>query len=425
MGVAGTDEQGKGDRFDTATEPSAVAEGIRHGNIHAIHWFCCFLTMGPVTRRSRSVVTYNRLWNTSHRKRSHPSRKLHGLFTKNVSSLPHGFMKPLEKTLQQVQNLVIDEAGEGQRVDNFLLRVLKGVPKTRVYRMIRSGEVRVNRGRVQADTRLSLGQTIRIPPLRLPTPQEEAQGAAMARRTQADRMADRVVVVHDQNGLLVVDKPAGLAVHGGSGVELGVVEALRLARADPYLELAHRLDRETSGLLMLCTQRKTLLHLHRLLREGGLRKRYLALVVGAWRETGSQLIKTPLLKTLAPNGERWVRPDPQGQLSATRVRLLGLGRAGSEVVSLLQCEPLTGRTHQIRVHLQSRGHAILGDPKYTDPRAADAARALGLKRLFLHAWRLELSASAWGEGLSLHAPLPQMLRVVLEPAGLAEPVFED
>ncbi|MEY2777855.1 MAG: hypothetical protein RLY30_1953 [Pseudomonadota bacterium] len=333
-------------------------------------------------------------------------------------------MKSLEKTFQQVQNLVIDEGGDGQRVDNYLLRVLKGVPKTRVYRMIRSGEVRVDRGRVQADTRLMLGQTIRIPPVRVPTPQEEAQGAVLARQAKADRVALQLPVVYEHDGLLVVDKPAGLAVHGGSGVDLGLVEALRAARSDPYLELAHRLDRETSGLLMLSTQRKTLLHLHRLLREGGLRKRYLALVVGTWREAGSQLIKTPLLKTLAPNGERWVRPDPEGQVSATRVRLLGVGRAGQEAVSLLQCEPLTGRTHQIRVHLQSRGHAILGDPKYTDPRALEAAEVLGLKRLFLHAWRLELGEQAWGEGLSLHAPLPAALTSILQAVGLSEPHLE-
>jgi len=366
--------------------------------------------MGPKTHRDEDL--------------NHRSRKSSNLFTRNVSSLPHLFMKSLENAFHQVQNLIIDEGGDGQRVDNFLLRVLKGVPKTRVYRMIRSGEVRVDKGRVQADTRLSIGQTLRIPPVRVATPQEEAQGVVMARQAKADRMVGQLAPIYDHEGLLVVDKPSGLAVHGGSGVDLGVVEALRAVRQDPYLELAHRLDRETSGLLMLATQRKVLLRLHRLLREGGMRKRYLALVVGAWRDAGSQIIKTPLLKTLAPNGERWVRPDPEGQASATRVRLLGLGKAGSETVSLLQCEPLTGRTHQIRVHLQSRGHAILGDPKYTDPRAEAAAKALGLGRLFLHAWRLELSADAWGEPLSLTAALPTTLTQTLERAGIQEPKRE-
>jgi len=353
------------------------------------------------------------------------TRKSSNLFTRNISSLPHLSMKSLENGFQQVQNLVIDAGGDGQRVDNFLLRVLKGVPKTRVYRMIRSGEVRVDRGRVQADTRLSLGQTIRIPPIRLATQQEAEEGAVMARLAKASRMAGQLESIFEEGGLLVVDKPAGMAVHGGSGVDLGVVEALRAVRQDPYLELAHRLDRETSGLLMLSTQRKTLLHLHRLLREGGMRKRYLALVAGAWREAGSQIIKTPLLKTLAPNGERWVRPDPEGQVSATRVRCLGIGRAGQEAVSLLQCEPLTGRTHQIRVHLQSRGHAILGDPKYTDPRAERAAAALGLGRLFLHAWRLELTEAAWEGGLSLCSPPPQALAEILLKAGIQEPAIEN
>ncbi len=309
----------------------------------------------------------------------------------------------------QVQHLTIDEHAEGQRVDNFLLKHLKGVPKARIYRMVRSGEVRLDGARVKAESRLHAGGVLRVPPIRLPSRLELEEGAQRALEQRAEDMVEALRVVYEGHEILAVDKPAGLAVHGGSGIDLGVVEALRKRRpAGSFLELAHRLDRDTSGLLLLASSRPALLWLHQQLREGLMRKRYLAVVQGFWPSPpacGPQtLIKAPLLKTLAPNGERWVRVDARGQPSLTRVRLLARGQLeGLGDVSLLQCEPLTGRTHQIRVHLQSKGFPILGDPKYGDSASLPVLARAGLRRMFLHAWRLELSPIAGAERIALCA----------------------
>jgi 23S rRNA pseudouridine955/2504/2580 synthase len=333
-------------------------------------------------------------------------------------SLPH---KPL-----QVQHIEIGEDHDGQRVDNFLLGQLKGVPKSRIYSMLRNGEVRVDGGRVRPETRLAVGQRLRLPPVRQAQPVADSLGGVTdpSQRLLAQRMAEGLPVVYEANGLLVVDKPAGMAVHGGSGIRLGVVEALRAQRQDPMLELVHRLDRDTSGLLMLATSRKALLALHRQLRDGQMRKRYLAVVLGDWKPTGSdptRLIKAPLLKTLSANGERWVRVDARGQPSLTRVRLLAKGQLPKiGPISLLQCEPLTGRTHQIRVHLQSAGYPILGDPKYGIDNMNDLARQQGLTRMYLHAWRLAMATDQTEGRLELAAEPSGSLRKDFEAMGLTQ-----
>src|SRR5690554_4692619 len=243
-----------------------------------------------------------------------------------------------------VRMLDIGPESAGQRVDNFLIRVCKGVPKSHIYKAIRNGEVRVNKGRVQADYRLEDGDVVRVPPLRLPTVGEVRKVPPLA-----------FPVVYEDDAIVVVDKPAGVAVHGGSGVSFGVIEQLRAARPEArFLELAHRLDRETSGLLIIAKQRKALVALHDLMRERGGRKIYQALVVGDW-VNDRQHIRKPLLKFLTPSGERRVKVDPEGKPAHTIVTLLK--RYGR--YSLVQAELRTGRTHQIRVHLASSGFPIV------------------------------------------------------------------
>jgi len=280
---------------------------------------------------------------------------------------------------------------EGQRLDNFLLRLCKGVPKSHLYKAIRGGQVRVNRARVGADHRLAAGDIVRVPPLRLPDPG----------RTPAAPPAEFPAVFEDET-LLVIDKPAGVAVHGGSGVSWGVIERLRAARPQArFLELVHRLDRETSGLLMIAKKRSTLLALHRMLREGGGRKHYLALVHGDW-VNDRQHIRLALTKWTTRSGERRVRADPGGQAAHTIVTRLN--RYGD--YTLLDAELRTGRTHQIRVHLAASGFPIAGDDKYGDDARLAAFARLGLNRMFLHAHRLEIAHPATGEPLRLEAALP-------------------
>jgi len=288
---------------------------------------------------------------------------------------------------------------DGQRLDNFLLRLCKGVPKSHLYKAIRGGEVRVNRARVGADHRLAAGDVVRVPPLRLPE----------SGRIPAAPPAEFPVVFED-DALLVIDKPAGVAVHGGSGVSSGVIERLRAARPQTrFLELVHRLDRDTSGLLMIAKKRSALLALHRMLRENGGRKHYLALVGGDWVNE-RQHIRLALTKWTTRSGERRVRPDPDGQAAHTVVTL----QARYGAYSLLDAELRTGRTHQIRVHLAASGFPIAGDDKYgDDARRADLAR-LGLNRMFLHAHRLEIAHPVSGEALRLEAPLPADCRRLLQ-----------
>jgi 23S rRNA pseudouridine955/2504/2580 synthase len=272
-----------------------------------------------------------------------------------------------------VRKVRIDADGAGQRVDNFLHRELPGVPRSRVYRLLRRGEVRVNGGRVRAEYRLEAGDEVRIPPVRL-----RAEGAP----PPADRAAAILDhVLFEDKRLLVIDKPAGIAVHGGSGISHGVIELLRAARPDlKDLSLVHRLDRETSGCLVIAKKRSALRALHEKFREGIVEKNYLALVLGDW-QLGEQLIDKPLLVTNRKGGERHVVVSPEGKTAQTRVRLSRTYRD----YSLVQCSPLTGRTHQIRVHLQSVGFPIAGDERYGDADANRRLQALGLPRLFLHA----------------------------------------
>lgn len=290
-----------------------------------------------------------------------------------------------------VRLIEIESEQAGQRIDNFLLRECKGVPKSHLYKAIRSGEVRVNKGRIAADYRVQQGDVIRVPPLRLPHPAEPRHVPA----------ADFPIIFEDE-ALLVLDKPAGVAVHGGSGVSFGVIEQLRAARPDArFLELAHRLDRETSGLLMVAKQRKSLLRLHDMMRESGGRKQYQALVVGDW-VNDRQHLRQPLLKWLTPSGERRVRVDEQGKAAHTIVTL----RERFGRYTLVGAELRTGRTHQIRVHLTQAGFPIVGDEKYgSDDVRAHFAR-LGLRRMFLHASNLDIPHPLSGEPLSLEAPLP-------------------
>jgi len=315
----------------------------------------------------------------------------------------------------EVQFLTVGEESTGQRLDNFLIRVLKGVPKTHVYRIIRSGEVRVNKGRASADTRVAIGDIVRVPPVRL----SEAAAA------KADRPAParEFPVLFEDEHLMAIDKPAGVAVHGGSGVSFGVIEQLRQARpAAKFLELVHRLDRETSGILLVAKKRSALTRLQDQFRERETGKTYLAVVAGAW-PANKKVIDQPLHKYLQADGERRVRvvakDDPDGMRSITLVKVAaklllppaGEGRGeGAREATLLEVTIKTGRTHQIRVHLASAGHPILGDDKYGDFESNKALVRQGLRRMFLHAWRLQFDHPATGERITLQAPLPADLQ---------------
>jgi 23S rRNA pseudouridine955/2504/2580 synthase len=295
--------------------------------------------------------------------------------------------------------LEVGEESEAQRIDNFLLRRLKGVPKSHVYRVLRSGEVRVNSARVKPGYRLQTGDRVRVPPVRM--------GPAAPR--PAPRAAELPAVFEDA-ALLVVDKPAGLAVHGGSGVAYGVIEQLRASRPNAkLLELAHRLDRDTSGLLVIAKKRSALIELHRMLREGEVEKVYLAVAKGRW-SGGEQEIRQPLHKYVTASGERRVSVRPGGMRAATRVRAL---RVGGEF-SLLEARLLTGRTHQIRVHLAHAGHPVLGDGKYGDFALNRRLAGEGVGRLFLHASRLAFAHPLSGERLRLESPLPADMREFVE-----------
>lgn len=313
-------------------------------------------------------------------------------------------MKELSK--ESATFLEVGEEGAGQRIDNYLLKTLKGVPKSHVYRILRSGEVRVNKGRVSAERRLAIGDRVRVPPIRVAEPQYQ----------QPVPPRDFSVVFEDE-AMIVIDKPAGVAVHGGSGVDFGVIEQIRRARPQArFLELAHRLDRETSGLLIIGKKRSALTRLHDLFREGGIDKRYLALVKGAWRDK-LRNVKLPLLKYLTPEGERRVRVSAEGKEAHSVMRLKGSWKSLLGEFSLLEVELRTGRTHQIRVHLAHLGFPILGDEKYGDFALNRDLQKAGLRRMFLHATSMRIPHPLSGERLSLAAPLPEDLANYLEKIG--------
>ncbi len=305
-----------------------------------------------------------------------------------------------------VKTLAVDEDSAGQRLDNFLMRHLKGVPKTHVYRIIRSGEVRVNKGRASADQRVEAGDLVRLPPVRI-SPQVQAKADAPA-------PAREFPILMEDEAMMAIDKPAGVAVHGGSGVSFGVIEQLRRARpASANLELVHRLDRETSGVLLVAKKRSALKNLQDQFRDRETGKTYLALVLGLW-PSNKKVIDSPLFKytveTGVGEGERRVKvvgkDDPNGMRSITLVRV---ARTVGPY-TLLEVTIKTGRTHQIRVHLASQGHPIAGDDKYGDFEQNKLLQKMGLKRMFLHAWQLKFQHPQSGRLTTLQAPLPPELK---------------
>jgi len=299
-----------------------------------------------------------------------------------------------------VAKLSVGEESAGQRIDNYLTRLLKGVPKSHVYRILRSGEVRLNGKRVGPEARLATGDTVRVPPVR--TADVAARGSAA--------VAQQVPVVFEDDELIVVDKPAGLAVHGGSGVTHGLIESLRAARPQArFLELVHRLDRETSGLLIVAKRRPALIELHRQLRDGEVDKRYLVLVRGYWRDE-KRTVRLALHKFATREGERRVRVDDDlGRDAATTFRRIEAWRDHDPPLTLLEAELLTGRTHQIRVHLAHVGFPLAGDDKYGDFTWNRALAKAGLKRMFLHAARISFAQPVSRATMTLESPLPQEL----------------
>ncbi|MBA1272755.1 23S rRNA pseudouridine(955/2504/2580) synthase RluC [Stutzerimonas azotifigens] len=306
-----------------------------------------------------------------------------------------------------VQLIEVSPELAGQRIDNFLRTQLKGVPKTLIYRILRKGEVRVNKGRIKPEYKLQAGDVVRVPPLRLPERDEPAPLAAgLLERLEAS-------IVHEDKALIVMNKPAGIAVHGGSGLSFGVIEALRQLRPDAKeLELVHRLDRDTSGLLMIAKKRSMLRHLHQALRGDGVDKRYMALVRGRW-ETSKKQVNAPLEKNTLRSGERMVEVSEEGKDALTLFRVL---RRFGDFATLVEAKPITGRTHQIRVHARHAGHSIAGDSKYGDETFTQEIRELGGKRLFLHAYALKVPLPDGGE-LALEAPVDEMWAHTLERLG--------
>lgn len=293
----------------------------------------------------------------------------------------------------------VTEEQDGQRLDNFLMRVCKGVPKSHIYKAVRGGEVRVNKGRVSPDDRLSAGDIVRVPPMRLPDP-----GAKRA------VPPGEFPIVYEDEGLLVIDKPAGVAVHGGSGVSFGVIEALRASRPQArFLELAHRLDRETSGLLLIAKKRNVLLSLHEMFRKSEGRKHYFALVEGDW-VNDRQHIRFGLTKWTTQTGERRVKVDEAGQAAHTIISLVKRFKG----YSLVDAELRTGRTHQIRVHLAASGFPIVGDDKYGRDQTRAAFARKGFSRMFLHAHRLEMLHPLTKEPMVLEAALPKACKQLLD-----------
>lgn len=306
-----------------------------------------------------------------------------------------------------VRLLTAGEEDAGQRLDNFLFRILKGVPKSHVYRLLRTGQVRVNKKRAKPDYRLEAGDELRLPPVR----QEEKAAPGKPPHWQQEALSQ--AILYEDDRLLVVNKPAGMAVHGGSGVSFGVIETLRILRPDAAgLELAHRLDRETSGCLVVAKRRSAVRALHAAFREGAVEKHYLALLTGAW--TGDEAnVDLPLEKNRLEGGERMVKVSRSGKAAQTLFR--PLQRFAD--AALLDIRIFTGRTHQIRVHAAHLKHPVAGDDKYGDREANRRLKAAGLKRMFLHAHRLAFAHPESGQRLELTAPLDEELQAVVVSLG--------
>jgi len=298
----------------------------------------------------------------------------------------------------------VDEKGVGQRLDNFLGRILSGVPKTHIFRVIRKGEVRVNGKRAKPESRLQAGDMVRVPPIRT--------GAAAPPRRVPDSLVSGITgaIIREDAQLLVIDKPAGVAVHGGSGVSFGIIEALRAARPDENLELVHRLDRDTSGLLLVARKPSSLRTLHALLRDGQVEKRYLALVKGKW-ELGQKRIDVPLRTDIRVGGERHVKAHASGKDAVSVFKPVQFfGKRASLVEVTLE----TGRTHQIRVHATHAGYPLAGDEKYGDAEFNEAMKVAGLARMFLHAHQLSFTWPDSGVEFTASSPLPADLAQVID-----------
>jgi len=310
----------------------------------------------------------------------------------------------------KARQVVVGPEESGQRLDKALARWLPGVPLTRIFRLVRKGEVRVNGGRATPEQRLADGDRVRVPPVRAQSATEIVR-VATGRTPVPPRLMERVqaAIIHEDDRLLVIDKPSGLAVHGGSGLDFGVIEALRAARPDETLELAHRLDRDTSGLLLVARKRSALRELHALLRDGGMEKTYLALVVGRW-ELGKKLVDAPLHTDGRVSGERTVRVGAGGKAARTEFRLV---QQFGPRASLVEAALDTGRTHQIRVHAAWCRHPVAGDAKYGDAKANAAFRVVGLNRLFLHAHSLGFTWPG-GAPMAFSSPLPPDLKAVID-----------
>ena len=311
---------------------------------------------------------------------------------------------PSKQSFQQVQLLSIDENHAGQRIDNFLIHLLKGVPKTHIYRIVRKGEVRVNKGRIDVSYKLACGDSVRIPPIRV----AEKPDAPIIQPTLRFNLESHIL--YEDEGFIVLNKPSGFAVHGGSGVNSGIIEALRQIRPQQkFLELVHRLDKETSGCLLIAKKRSTLKALHDYFRGDGVQKTYIALLAGRYARK-KQIVDVPLLKNVAQSGERMVTVSQAGKAAETLfVRLRQFEHA-----TLVHASPKTGRTHQIRVHAAWLGHPIIGDSRYGDEISNKEFRNRGYKRLFLHAEQLRFTHPVSGESLHFVAPLPAELNALLD-----------
>lgn len=314
--------------------------------------------------------------------------------------------QPLTEPRQAVRLLEVTEDQAGQRLDNFVQRLLGDLPRSRIYRVIRKGEVRVNGHRAGPDTRLQAHDKIRIPPVKVRPATEVGQPAAHLLETI------RTAIVQEDDNLLVLDKPSGLAVHGGSGVSFGAIEALRALRPGATLELVHRLDRDTSGVLLVAKNSSALRTVHALLRDGGFEKRYLALVKGKW-ELGRKRIDIPLRTDLRVGGERTVRADASGKPSLSEFRPV---QFFGKRATLMDVAIFTGRTHQIRVHAQHAGHPVAGDEKYGDEEFNSELKAFGLSRMFLHANSLSFEWPNGGQ-FSVNTPLPPELAATVDQLG--------
>lgn len=306
---------------------------------------------------------------------------------------------------KSVEFVTVDDEHSQQRIDNFLRTKLKGVPKSLIYRILRKGEVRVNKKRIKPDYKLVSGDVIRVPPVRVSSNENEVPSANLNRVNQL-----KDCILYEDARLIVLNKPSGLAVHGGSGLKFGLIEGLRALRPEAkFLELVHRLDRDTSGCILIAKRRSALRHLHEQLRENRMNKVYQALVVGKWPANRFK-VKAPLKKNQLQSGERMVNVQPDGKPSETQIRIL----QELENSTLIEAKPITGRTHQIRVHCLHAGHSIAGDPKYTSEEDNQWFARKGLNRLFLHASSIQIIDPATENQMKFEAPLEPKLVDLLE-----------